>query len=613
LTSNSAHCVTMNPRSQACSALDILVVDDIAASRHALCTMVSELGHAVTGLDSGQAALAALRQHGADLMLVDLLMPDLDGFDVIRGVRELTRRRWLPVIATSSLQGDEHIIHALRSGADDYLARPVNPALLEAKLRHYGGVIALQSRLSSLAQQQRDILDNILDPVLTLDAQGRISALNRAALGLHQRSGQAVALGDACEAVFGVPLQALLSQRECLVCGPDRRLYPAEPGFSEWREGATTHHTVVLRDLTERRQIERMKDEFLATVSHELRTPLTSVMGALGLLAGGAAGPLPPAAAPLAEVARRNGERLGRLIDDILDLTKLEGNRMPLHLRPQPLGPLLSEAVAANQGYASRSGVSLLLEPIDPASDHEVALDADRFLQAMANLLSNAIKHSPAGDAVRVTVQATGTLVRVTVRDRGPGIAPAFRAHMFEKFSQADGTDRRKQGGTGLGLYITRVLVERMGGRIGVDEVVGAGSAFSLTFPLASTGAVNTPVALHVEADFETRAQVARWLASHYRVEGVASLAQAEELAAQAAPVLLIGNPQSQGCADSFCAGLRRLAAGTPVLLLGDSIDQAFSDRVGLPWLSRERSGPEDLLAAARRAMVPDRPKDPRT
>lgn len=594
-------------------ALDILVVDDIAASRHALCAMVSELGHEVTGLGSGQAALAALRQHGADLMLVDLLMPDLDGFEVIRGVREITRGRWLPVIATSSLQGDEHVIHALRSGADDYLARPVNRALLEAKLRHYGGVIELQSRLSSLAQQQRDILDNILDPVLTLDAQGCISALNRAALSLHQRSGLALAVGDSCDAVFGVPLQVLLSQRECQVCGPDRRPYPVEPGLSRWHEGGTTHYTVVLRDLTKQRQIARMKDEFLATVSHELRTPLTSVMGALGLLAGGAAGALPPAAVPLAELARRNGERLGRLIDDILDLTKLEGNRMPLHLRPQRLGPLLNEAVAANQGYAGRSGVNLLLEPIDPACDREVALDADRFLQVMANLLSNAVKHSPAGDVVRVTVQATKTLVRITVRDRGPGISPAFRAHMFEKFSQADGTDRRKQGGTGLGLYITRVLVERMGGRIDVDEVVGAGAAFSLSFSTAAAGEMKVPAVLHVAADYEARAQVARWLSPHYRVEGVANLTQAEAVAAQAAPVLLIGNPQSQGSADGFCAGLRRLAAGIPVLLLGDSIDQCFSDRVGLPWLSPARDGPEDLLVATHRALAPGKSKDSQT
>ena len=585
-------------------ALDILVVDDILASRRALCALVSDLGHRVLGVESGAAALDAVRRSLPDLVLVDLLMPEVDGFEVTRRVREYAGGRWLPVIATSSLQGDDHVIQALHSGADDYLSRPVNAGLLQAKLRHYGSVLELQTRLSGLVQRQRDILDNILDPVLTLDAAGCIEALNRAALELRQRDGLPVALGAPCEAVFGVALAVLLTQRECQLRGPSGQAYVAELGLSEWREAGAAHYTVVLRDLTERRQIERMKDEFLATVSHELRTPLTSVMGALGLLAGGAAGALPPAALPLAEVARRNGERLGRLIDDILDLTKLEGDRMALHLRPQRVGPLLQEALAANQGYAQRAGVNLLLDASAGQEAPEVALDADRFLQVMANLLSNAIKHSPAGEAVRVGVQHHAAEVRLTVRDRGPGITPAFQARLFEKFSQADGTDRRAQGGTGLGLYITRMLVERMGGRISADAVAGGGAAFSVTFPLAASLVPSLPTVLHVDADYESRAQVARWLAPRFRVEGAATLMLAAAAVAQGAPVLAIGNPQSQASADDFCAGLRRLVPGVPVLLLGDSIDQAFSQRVGLPWLSLAGHGPEDLLRAVRRVLA---------
>jgi signal transduction histidine kinase len=584
--------------------LEILVVDDIRESRRALCALVSDLGHSATGADSGRAALDRMRERPPDLVLVDLLMPELDGFELTRQLRRLTGERWLPVIATSSLQGDEHVIQALRSGADDYLSRPVNPALLEAKLRHYGGVLALQARHASLAQRQRDILDNILDPVLTLDATGRVEELNRAALALARRNGQAVAVGTSCAAVFGIELPALLAQRECRVRRTGGAEYVAELGLSEWRDLGEVHYTVVLRDLTERRQVERMKDEFLATVSHELRTPLTSVMGALGLMAGGAAGPLPAAAVPLAEVARRNGERLGRLIDDILDLTKLEGDRMALHLRPQSVAPLLRECIAANQGYAQRAGVALSLDMSADAADAEVELDADRFLQVMANLLSNAIKHSPQGETVRVSARSSADGLRITVHDRGAGIAPQFRAHMFEKFAQADGTDRRAQGGTGLGLYITRMLVERMGGRISADEVTGAGSAFSVHFRRAAAGVASLLPVLHVDSDYQARARVARWLAGAFSVEGVATLAQAESAAAHQAPSMVIGNPQAQGSSETFCAGLKRLAAGRPVLLYGDSIDQAFCTRVGLPWLSPARSGADDLLAAVRRALA---------
>jgi signal transduction histidine kinase len=590
--------------------LQIFVVDDILESRRALCALVTELGHAAIGADSGQAALDLLQRHRPDVVLLDLLMPDMDGFAVTRRLREQTVDRWVPVIVTSSLQGEVHFIHALENGADDYLQRPVSPGLLQAKLRHYAGVLALQSRLATLAQRQRDILDNILDPVVTIDADGRISELNQAALALCDAKGRAWAPGLSCEAAFDLPLAELLGRRRLTVHRAAGAAFPAELGLSQWHDDGRIHYTLVLRDLTEQQQIERMKDEFLATVSHELRTPLTSVLGALGLLAGGAAGTLPAAARPLAEVARRNGERLGRLIDDVLDLTKIEGDRLVLHVRTQPLAPLLQEALAANQGYAERAGVRLVAEGLEVGPGLQASLDADRFLQVMANLLSNAIKHSPAGEAVQVVLDASPGTVRITVRDRGPGIDPAFRARMFEKFSQADAGDRRVQGGTGLGLHITRLLVERMGGRI-ADEVSGQGAAFSVSFPVPD-GALPTPAAparivLHIDADFEARERVAQWLAPmapNCTVEGVAGLDQAQSLAAQVAPALILGNPQAQGSADAFCSALRRLAAGRPVLLVGDSVDQAFCDRVGLPWLSPSRSSADALRKAVQQALA---------
>jgi signal transduction histidine kinase len=236
----------------------------------------------------------------------------------------------------------------------------------------------------------------------------------------------------------------------------------------------------VIRDLTVRRQVERMKDEFLAGVSHELRTPLTSILGALGLIAGGAAGSLPGPAMALAEVARRNGERLGRLIDDLLDLTKLEGDRMVLHQRPAGVATLLREALAANQGYADRTQVQLRLLGADD-DDPLVRLDPDRFAQIMANLLSNAIKHTPPQHSVTVTLEAPPGEVLIRVQDQGPGIAAEFLPRMFQKFSQADGSDTRAKGGTGLGLYLTRVLTERMKGQISAHNEGGA--VLSVRFP----------------------------------------------------------------------------------------------------------------------------------
>ena len=583
--------------------LRVLVVDDIQDSRLRLCALVRELGHEPYAAASGRAAVEQVLLLSPDLVLLDLLMPDMDGFEVTQQVRALVTDRWLPVIVTSSLEGEGHFIEALHQGADDYLARPISPAFLDAKLRHYGRVLYLQSRQASLAQRQRTIHDHILDAVITLNGEGLIEEGNLAATRIFSRDASPLT-GKHCETTLGASLADLLSSREISLSRSDGTVFPAELAFGGWTEAGRDLHTLVVRDLTERRQIERMKDEFLATVSHELRTPLTSVLGALDLLASGAAGVLPKAAAPLVEVASRNGERLNRLIDDILDLTKLEGNQMVLQLRPTRLDALLQEAMTANHGYAQRSGVNLRADIAEGVP--QVRVDADRFLQIMANLLSNAIKHSATGDTVNVSMNWSSTAVQVKVRDQGPGIDPKFRARMFEKFSQADGSDRRAQGGTGLGLYITRILVERMGGRVLADSVAGEGATFIVTFPIIDAGVVDatTPWVLHIDCDVDARRRVADWLSPMCSVEGAADLQQAQGPFKHKHPPIVIADPQTQGSAEEFCSALRRLTHGRPVILYSDSVDDTFVRRMGLKWLHKSQAGSNELLEAVRSAVV---------
>ena len=582
--------------------LQVLVADDIEVSRLQLCEMVRKSGHEAHGVDSGAAAVALVLQQTPDLILLDLLMPDMDGFEVTQKLRALVTDRWLPVIVTSSLEGEEHFIHALQRGADDYLARPINPVLLEAKLRHYARVLGLQSRLAVLAQRQRDIHDNILDAVITMDGAGIIEESNLAAMRIFGNGSDRLD-GQHCDAVLHTPLSDLLGLREIAITRSDGTRFPAELALSQWTEAQRVRYTMVIRDLTEQRHIDRMKDEFLATVSHELRTPLTSVLGALGLLASGAAGALPKAAIPLAEVAKRNGERLSRLIDDILDITKLESNQMVLQLRPTCLDGLLQEAMTANMGYAQRSGVKLGIEI--KSGSPPVRIDADRFLQVMANLLSNAIKHSTADDTVNLGLEWTPSRVRVKVRDRGPGIDPQFRARMFEKFSQADASDRRAQGGTGLGLYITRMLVDRMGGKIDVDSVPDQGAIFFVEFPVAdSTFQAPAPWLLHIDNDLDARRRVAEWLSSLCRVEGAANLEQAQALLLGAPPPIIIADPQAQGSAEDFCASLRKMAQGRSVFLFTDAVDATFVRRMGVGWLQKAHCGRDELMAALRPAVV---------
>jgi PAS domain S-box-containing protein len=582
--------------------LRVLVADDIEASRLHLCALVQQLGHETIGVDSGRAAVEQVLLQSPDVVLLDLLMPDLDGFEVTQRIRELVTDRWLPVIVTSSLEGEEHFIHALVRGADDYLARPISPGLLDAKLRHYARVLGLQSRLATLAQRQRAIHDNILDAVITLNDDGLIEESNLAAVRLFGLD-QGQLTGLQCEAMLGASLTDLLSQREISLRQADGTVFPAEIAFSNWTEQGRVQHTLVIRDLTERHHIDRMKDEFLATVSHELRTPLTSVLGALGLIASGSAGALPKAAMTLSEVARRNGERLSRLIDDILDLTKLEGNQMVLQLQSVHPGMLVREALSANQGYAQQAGVKL--SATIPQDCPKVRLDADRFLQVMANLLSNAVKHSASGETVSVRLDWSSTHVSVTVRDHGPGVDPQFRARIFEKFSQADGSDRRAQGGTGLGLYITRMFVERMHGRVGVESVPGEGAIFKVEFPIVDgVPLIRVPWVLHVDRDVNARRRVAEWLSTLCAVESAADLHQARTAFSYADPPIIVADPQAQGAADEFCAALKRLAQARPVILYSDSVDPLFVSRMGLQCFGKSNTDGEELFQAVRSAVA---------
>ncbi len=472
--------------------MDILVVADSAEVLADLKALTLATGHKVKSLQSGSEALAYVLANEPDLMLLDLQCPELDGFEFMRRLRLIHDVRLLQVIMITPTQGDDQAILALQSGADDCLRRPVNAALLDAKLLQISGMLSLRSRLVRLAQRQLDIIDNITDAVITLDLNGNVEDMNSRAHELFDhRPHFDHALpwnGGDCQKLLGVPLTELLTQRECSVHRVDGSVLVVDLSYKEWREQGGVRYTLVLRDLTERRAVELMQNEFLATVSHELRTPLTAVLGSLGLLAGGAAGTLPAPAMQLTAVAQRNGKRLSRLIDDILDLTKIRSDQFVLHLRQQPVGPLLQEALAASQAYASSLNVQLAADGISDHGDTELRLDTDRFLQVMANLLSNAIKHSPAGEVVRLRLMVKASMLHISVTDRGPGIDAAFRSQLFKQFSKGEGGDRGGQPNSGMGLYISRLLVERMGGEIAADPAVAqqsGGATFSVTLPLA--------------------------------------------------------------------------------------------------------------------------------
>jgi PAS domain S-box-containing protein len=236
-------------------------------------------------------------------------------------------------------------------------------------------------------------------------------------------------------------------------------------------------------DLSQRLEIERIRNEFVSTVSHELRTPLTSIRGSLGLLESGAMGMLPDKAAEMVTIAYKNSGRLVRIINDILDISTIEAGKLALQMRIVTLAELLQQSIDANAGFAEKCEVHFALEPV--SSNEQVMADPDRLMQVVANLLSNAAKFSPPGSEVVIRVRPGSTAVRIEVQDSGPGIPEAFKAHIFAKFAQEDASATRRFEGTGLGLNIARKLTEAMGGSIGFDSIAGRGSVFYIELPRA--------------------------------------------------------------------------------------------------------------------------------
>jgi len=247
---------------------------------------------------------------------------------------------------------------------------------------------------------------------------------------------------------------------------------------------------VLMEDISERKKIERMKNQFVSTVSHELRTPLTSITGAIGLLAGGAAGALPAKAQDMMAIAKRNARQLATLINDLLDMEKLVAGKLDIHLERQPLQPLLEQAVTTNQAYGAQRKITI--NPVSGLPETEVLVDGRRLLQALNNLISNAIKFSP--DSGRVNLSVRHELsegkptVMIGVEDSGQGVPVAFRDQIFQRFAQADSSDTRSQGGTGLGLAITRELINVMGGEVGFESLPGQGATFWIRLPVSGSG-----------------------------------------------------------------------------------------------------------------------------
>ena len=234
-------------------------------------------------------------------------------------------------------------------------------------------------------------------------------------------------------------------------------------------------------DIHGQKAAERATSEFISTMNHELRTPLTSILGALRLLMSGTVLQNPEQSRRMVDIAISNGERLNRLVNDILDLERIDSGRLHVDLKPHTLSDLVTTAVQEAEGFASAHDIHIRSDI--KSADDLVLIDNLRFQQIMANLLSNAIKFSAPGSAVNVRAQSVDDDINISVSDTGIGMDEAFQKRMFDRFAQADPSATRKVEGSGLGLAITRSLIEALNGDIDCASTLGQGTTFTVTLP----------------------------------------------------------------------------------------------------------------------------------
>uniref|UniRef100_E6PZM4 histidine kinase n=1 Tax=mine drainage metagenome TaxID=410659 RepID=E6PZM4_9ZZZZ len=407
-----------------------------------------------------------------------------------------------------------------------------------------------EERVEELHHTQQILLDTIEDGICAVGESGAVTLLNPAAAKLlrgdtqnlvgktlHELLHGNIQAGGTCDEnclLLGALRQRKATSGSITIFRHDRSSFPAEFSLTPILDNGHFSGSVLsFRDITQRYALDRMKDEFVSTVSHELRTPLTSIRGALGLLSSGILGQLNDKAANLLRIALSNSDRLVRLINDILDLERIQSGREPLAFRPVALNEIVQQAIDGMHPVADAAGIQL----IQDATAVQLNADPDRLLQIITNLLSNAIKFSPAGATVAITLRAGSSGVILSVIDQGRGIPADKLDTIFDRFQQVDASDSRQKGGSGLGLAICRTIVEQHGGKIWAERNAVRGSTFRVLLPfqpLIELSSMETPLVssdqgliLIADSNDVTRATIANQLRRHgYSVLETASIQQ---------------------------------------------------------------------------------------
>ena len=360
----------------------------------------------------------------------------------------------------------------------------------------------IQYSLNELADKeelQRAIVDSVPDAIITMNKQGIVKTFNAAAENIFQYRAKDIVDNninmlmpknisqhhdnyvesfneESTNNVVGQNRNDLFGKRK------DDSLFPIELSINTTLIDGEVLFTGILRDITERKKVERLKDEFVSTVSHELRTPLTAIKGSLDLITKGLGLDLPDNAITMLDISNRNVDRLLSLINDILDISKLESGEINFLFKNIEIKPFIEECIELNHEYATKYNTDFVCTECN--ENIFVHVDKDRLNQVMTNLLSNAAKYSPPNINVEIFTHINNDMLRVSVKDYGKGIPEDFQDEIFNKFTQSSSGDTRQVGGTGLGLNISKMIIGKFGGEINFETVKDQETTFYFELPI---------------------------------------------------------------------------------------------------------------------------------
>ncbi|MGQ9610021.1 MAG: ATP-binding protein [bacterium] len=464
--------------------INVLLIEDDDAFVSLLSRMLTRHTNGLFQLnrvDTLQSGLEWLSKHNTDVVLLDLHLPDSSGLDTLKSLYE--RNPEMPILVLTNLDDEMMGIKALNLGAQDYLVKGnTNGDLLVRSIRYaierQAMLIKLKRNASALEASERrfrHIVEQNIYPIIIVDQKKVIRFINKAGEMLF-----------GCEAVecigktFNYDMNVVNETEIQIVKENDQTVIASMSVVNvEW-EGEDVY-LVILRDITKLKEIEQMKDNIISIISHEIRSPITSILNALLLIYEGENEKLSESSKKWLDIAYRNSERLLSLVNNMLDISKIESGKIEFNFKKQDLIILIKQAVDDNLPYANQFNVRLRIDT--NLQKAIVYIDGDRIIQVLTNLISNAVKFSPSDDEVVISISEHDNVFRVMVIDHGPGIPIDFQDQIFQKFSQADQRNTKRKSGSGLGLYISKMLVENMGGKIGFDSQIGKGTTFYFELP----------------------------------------------------------------------------------------------------------------------------------